>query len=295
MIVPDFYDTFVCKAAACLHTCCRGWEIDIDDATAAHYIHLQGELGEKLRRAMGTSAEGYYFQLQGEDERCPFLQQNGLCELILTIGEENLCEICTLHPRFFEDIQVASGDIVTLAGVGLCCEAACSLLLAAHEPLQFVDDETGKAYTLAALLEQFGIFLSEEQLYFHPSYQKEDILYCIGLLSQTEPLNAKWTNRLTYLSTHIDEIVSVLQRQKGTEVHPIYHRMYQYILYRQLEWLDTVSMDVLCTYAAVNTLFVWIEAAMTADRGEALRRWSEQIEYDTDNVRFLIEQVCVSK
>ena len=27
---PDFADAFVCKADRCQHTCCRGWEIDIE-------------------------------------------------------------------------------------------------------------------------------------------------------------------------------------------------------------------------------------------------------------------------
>ena len=30
---PDFYDRFRCRAAACRHSCCKGWEIDIDENT----------------------------------------------------------------------------------------------------------------------------------------------------------------------------------------------------------------------------------------------------------------------
>lgn len=49
MIIPDFYPHFCCKAGDCRHTCCKGWEIDIDDDTAAYYQELQGPLGETVR------------------------------------------------------------------------------------------------------------------------------------------------------------------------------------------------------------------------------------------------------
>ena len=29
-VVPDYYADFACVAGACRHTCCVGWEIDID-------------------------------------------------------------------------------------------------------------------------------------------------------------------------------------------------------------------------------------------------------------------------
>ena len=44
-IYPDFYDAFRCTADRCRHTCCRGWEIDIDAETAARYRALPGVLG----------------------------------------------------------------------------------------------------------------------------------------------------------------------------------------------------------------------------------------------------------
>ena len=49
-IYPDFYADFSCKADKCQHTCCAGWEIDIDAATTAKYQQLEGALGEKIRQ-----------------------------------------------------------------------------------------------------------------------------------------------------------------------------------------------------------------------------------------------------
>ena len=35
---PDFYDDFHCLAAACRHSCCVGWEIDVDEDSLAWNI-----------------------------------------------------------------------------------------------------------------------------------------------------------------------------------------------------------------------------------------------------------------
>ena len=48
-VYPDFYPRFACKASACRHGCCRGWEIDVDDTSAARYLRQDGPLGDALR------------------------------------------------------------------------------------------------------------------------------------------------------------------------------------------------------------------------------------------------------
>ena len=48
-------------------------------------------------------------------------------------------------------------------------------------------------------------------------------------------------------------------------------------------------MEVLCRYARCNAAFIYLLAAKTHDLPEAVRRWSEQIEYDEVNTARLIE------
>lgn len=31
--VPSYYKDFKCIAGSCKHTCCEGWEIDVDEAS----------------------------------------------------------------------------------------------------------------------------------------------------------------------------------------------------------------------------------------------------------------------
>ena len=132
---PDFYDSFHCIAGKCTDTCCVGWEIDIDEASAKRYAKVKGAFGEKLRE----NIEDNHFKLSPGD-RCPFLRQDGLCDMICHLGEDSLCDICREHPRFVE----VYGDIME-KGIGLCCEEGVRLLLecksTASSPIAFVERE----------------------------------------------------------------------------------------------------------------------------------------------------------
>ena len=129
---PDFYDRFRCLASACGHSCCRGWEIDVDDRSADFYRALDSDLGRALRDALFEDGDGWHFRLDGR-ERCPFLREDGLCRLICELGEEALCDICALHPRFFEELGEHE-----LWGLGLSCEAVSELLWREEGELRFL-------------------------------------------------------------------------------------------------------------------------------------------------------------
>lgn len=85
IVVPDWYPRFRCKAGECKHTCCAGWEIDIDEESRARYEALPGEMGQRVRKAMVADENGAHFRLT-EAGRCPLLNDNGLCDLILSSG-----------------------------------------------------------------------------------------------------------------------------------------------------------------------------------------------------------------
>lgn len=132
-IKPNFYDRFHCTASACSDTCCAGWEIDIDPDSRAYYEELEGPFGDRLREQIEELPEGGACFRLGEGERCPFLNDDNLCEVILELGDNALCEICREHPRFYEQI----GDRMEM-GIGLCCEEACRLLFEEKEPITFI-------------------------------------------------------------------------------------------------------------------------------------------------------------
>ena len=84
-VYPAYYPEFKCIAGGCRHSCCIGWEIDIDPETLALYRGLEGPLGDRLRRNI-TGGESPCFAL-GDGERCPFLNRENLCDIILERGE----------------------------------------------------------------------------------------------------------------------------------------------------------------------------------------------------------------
>ena len=121
----NYYDKFRCIAHKCRHSCCIGWEIDIDSDTMEIYSSLDGELGERIRENIDKNKG--CFKLK-EDDRCPFLNEKGLCDIINEYGEDALCDICYLHPRFknfYTDF--------TETGLGLCCEEAARIILSEEE------------------------------------------------------------------------------------------------------------------------------------------------------------------
>ncbi len=137
---PSYYKDFRCIAGACRDNCCIGWEIDIDDNTAAFYRGVEGAFGCRLKENILPDEEGSHFILKGD--RCPFLNKDNLCDIYCELGEGALCEICDQHPRYHEWF----GDWKE-SGIGLCCEAACRLIFSQEEhrfELVDIEEEAGE-------------------------------------------------------------------------------------------------------------------------------------------------------
>lgn len=121
-VTPDYYHQFKCIADSCEHNCCIGWAIEIDDSTLKKYNNVKGDFASKLKTGI-CLVEQPHFKLD-KNERCPFLNKNGLCDIIINLGEDMLCQICKDHPRFrnfYDDFEEV--------GLGLCCEAAAEIIL----------------------------------------------------------------------------------------------------------------------------------------------------------------------
>ena len=133
LYAPNYYRDFVCIADKCRHSCCVGWEIDVDDDTSQIYQSLQNSYAGAIRDSLDISEGTPHFRLT-EGEKCPHLNDCGLCGIILSLGEEYLCEICREHPRFYHDTP--RGKEV---GLGMACEEACRLILESDNYQGFVE------------------------------------------------------------------------------------------------------------------------------------------------------------
>ena len=158
--VPDYYPEFHCVASRCGHTCCAGWEIDIDAESLARYDRMPGEFGARVRAGI-RRGETPQFRLTA-GERCPLLNADNLCELILHAGEGALCQICRDHPRFRNYFS----DRVEM-GLGLVCEEAARLILSRPRPLRLIRLEGSGAEAptederwLLGMAERYGMGVS---------------------------------------------------------------------------------------------------------------------------------------
>ncbi len=140
--VPSYYKKFSCIAGKCEDTCCAGWEIDIDEVSYDYYQKLPGGFGEKVRGCIKeyegsgeTAYEAHGFIL-GEGKRCPFLQEDGLCEMILTLGEDAICDVCTYTPRNFLEY----GGVREISISPSCGEAG-RLIFGSPERVAFLTEE----------------------------------------------------------------------------------------------------------------------------------------------------------
>ncbi|MEE1361104.1 MAG: flagellin lysine-N-methylase [Selenomonadaceae bacterium] len=283
-IFPKFYKNFLCKADKCKHSCCKGWEIDIDEETAGKYLAMTGELGAEIRQNIGKNEDSYFFKLT-EDERCPFLQKNGLCKIILNIGEENICEICTMHPRFFTML-----DDVELCGVGLSCEKTCELLLGDEKDLVFYIEDTEEELSFSEVLAVIGLNLPNEMQEFSLAVNAENINKVLEIMAKTEPIDENWSKELSIMQD-MDNVELKAKEYLENSDKNILNKIYKYILYRQLERLVDIDIEALINYAQYSILFIILHTMISKELGESVRRWSEQIEYDTDNVDLILAGV----
>ena len=244
LIAPDYYTKFKCIADRCKHSCCIGWIIDVDADTLAYYHSITGPLGERLKKGIDESGETPHFIL-GEQERCPFLNRNGLCDLIIGLGEENLCQICTDHPRyrnFYSDR--------TEIGLGLCCEAAGDLILKRQEKMTLVVlEEDGEEEALQAPDE--SLLLWREQLLqiaqdrgrtveerasailkaAEMTIPERSLVEWAEIYLKLERLETSWTDRLDELKS---TDISVAPALDTPEWEIALEQLLVYFLYRQL-------------------------------------------------------------
>ncbi len=128
------FEGFKCKADKCRDSCCIGWEIDIDQATLEKYRNYKGKLKERFENCIDYGENPHF--ILGEGERCPFLNKDGLCDIIIDSGEEMLCEICDKHPRFYEWLPG-----ITFEGYGIGCEKAAEMLIDSDKDIYFTEQE----------------------------------------------------------------------------------------------------------------------------------------------------------
>ena len=131
LLKPYYYDKFKCIGSACPNTCCKGWDISIDEEMNKLYQDLEGDFGDRLRQNIYSKNNQNYFKLN-QSKVCPFLNENMLCEIYINLGEESMCDTCKNYPR----ITKLHADIIEQT-LTLSCPEVARLLIESKTKIDF--------------------------------------------------------------------------------------------------------------------------------------------------------------
>lgn len=295
LIVPDYYPRFRCIAGNCKHNCCIGWEIDIDESTLDTYQSAGGDIGHRLREHIDWNCDTPHFIL-GQQERCPFLNGENLCDLMVELGETALCAICDDHPRFRNEFSDR-----TELGIGLCCEAAATLILRADNSVQFIaleddgnspDIEEDEQYLFAlrhnaiaiAQDRDFSVTERMEHLadFFDFPLPAPTPGYWANVYLKLERLDKNWTAALETLKSDFTP-------KEFPQWDTAFEQLLVYFLYRHTPAaLYDGDFESKVAFAVLSTqMLLWLCAAKDSvtfdDLLEFTRMYSSEIEYSDEN------------
>ena len=124
----SFYKEFHCIGGICEDSCCENWEIDLDEASLKRYMKEKGQFGKRIRD--NTKTKERQFILNGT--RCPFLNEDNLCDIYIEMGEDCLCETCTNFPRHVEEFENLKEISLTMS-----CPEVSRIMLSKKQKIMF--------------------------------------------------------------------------------------------------------------------------------------------------------------
>lgn len=108
--MPSYMKEFKCIGTACEDSCCLGWAVEIDKETYTKYKNNQhDELKSLFRSNVKTKDDSRnkvsYGIIKMEKGRCPFLNEQKLCDIHSKLGEEHLSNTCAIYPRSINKVD----------------------------------------------------------------------------------------------------------------------------------------------------------------------------------------------
>lgn len=138
---PEYMVEFKCISSNCTDSCCAGWDINIDEDTYDKYINSTGALKELLEGKFTQNKDehdsfNHGFMILKDENRCPFLNSNMLCDIHGDVGEENLCITCKSYPRVFNIVD----NLYEKSGLPSCIEI-CTKAFLNKDKMEFIEGE----------------------------------------------------------------------------------------------------------------------------------------------------------
>ena len=289
LFAPTYYKNFKCIADRCEHSCCIGWEIDIDEHTFEKYRHLKDGYGSAILESISQEETPHFCLCEGD--RCPHLDERGLCKIILGVGEDYLCDICREHPRFYNFTSVAE------VGLGMSCPEAARLILSYPDFVSM--EEVGE---VDAAPDDVLFDGRTERAKVYDILQKNDYATALAHIYDTYSIDvgedAQWLEILNSLE-YLNADHKALFLHYSSALHPMGQDEYQkrflaYLIYRHCteavdeeDFAARLSFCLFCERLLAS--LICSQKAETLQEVATLASIiSEEIEYSDDNTYVLM-------
>lgn len=314
-IYPSYFEKFKCIADKCPDSCCKGWDVVVDDETNEYYQSVGGKFGEKLKKLTEIDCDGDRIFVS-QSGRCPFWNENELCDIYINLGESHLCKTCREFPRLTQDYTAFTEHLLSFA-----CPEAARLILGTDNAyddfknydLDFLqcDYNAGLMRFLLGARDKLKDIFTDKSLPFSGRLNvavqfcenvqsaidefdysadvaidrncKEDIIhkkslsYVFEMHKEFDIMTDEWREILCKASEHADEKIP-------EQYDDLFKRMALYYIYRY--FLTAVdSMNVLSTANRILCAYVVIGSALLTGEYETEKLfclYSKEVEHSTE-------------
>lgn len=222
IVKPTFYKDFKCIAGDCPDSCCQGWEVDADADSLEYYNTLDPslEIKQRIDRVLSKDEFDNNIFTLAPKKKCPFLNDENLCDMHIAIGGEHTPYTCRTFPRFIYDFG-GTREI----GVSFSCPVASDMMytLDSFDFEQEITDEPPSLNDIDATL-YYTLYKAREQAYSivkdrsvpinerlknllsftlelqakindYPDGNSDDVSF-IDVFNNPELINPQWTQRV---------------------------------------------------------------------------------------------------
>ncbi|MBE7021149.1 MAG: hypothetical protein E7411_06935 [Ruminococcaceae bacterium] len=299
------FEDFKCVGGSCPDNCCIGWEIGIDKETLKKY--KSPPLYDFVKDRVDFSRSVIKLEADG---RCPFLNKDNLCDIIINYGYDSISYICKKHPSFINEYE---GECEY--GYGLCCDEALRLLYKGEVKLEhkggtFLLDLRNSLFDIICdkklpFHKKASLFLdkisrAEDVLFFgeelsveteEETVKKETLLPFLEIIGKTEPISEEWTIRINKVKEKYSQIEKELEgiRENEKYIKLFYYYTFRYLLKDTEENTLMGNGKLILILVLINMIFD-AYSLFSGDNFNNTRLISKQMEYSMENISLLIDE-----
>ena len=286
---PKYYKDFKCTAENCPHNCCLGWRVSLDERTKALYDKARGGYSDQLRAHIARDCDGYYIP-QTAGARCPHLDEKGLCRVISIYGDGYLSDICREHPRYYNNVENRLE-----VGLGASCPEAARLIIERQCSLDIEkisenggDDVDNCRYSSFKLRERITKILHNHACYVDA---EDELIREFALPPDivTPKFRIDVLADLEYLYPEDRGIIFDAAAKATDGTSKDLFKVSSYFIYRHMATAESENEAIaILGFSVFSTRIVEAMSKLVGNMSEALRIFSEEIEYSTENTERII-------